>query len=78
MKRAADMLENILHRQYSTQITPTNTLGPPHLPPPGGPITGSFIPQTSAMTAMNDYVVGSGQFGTVIEKYEASDSGKSD
>ena len=70
------MLESVLNRQYSSQLTSTNPIPPPHLPAPGGPITGSFVPQTATMTAMNDYVVGPGQIGTIIEKYEINDSGE--
>jgi len=73
LKRAADFLETVLNRQYGTQpAMPTS-----HLPGPTAGATGSFVPQTAAMVAMNDYVSASTQFGvSVVEKYEASDSGK--
>ena len=77
MKRAADFLETVLTRQYSTQLAPTDAMATPHLPAPAPAAAGSFVPQTAAMVAMNDYVSASTQFGAgVVEKYEASDSGE--
>ena len=72
LKRAADFLETVLNRQYSSQPTMPTA----HLPGPAAGATGSFVPQT-AVVAMNDYVSASTQFGVgSIEKYEASDSGR--
>ena len=67
-------METVLNRQYGTQLAPTAAMTTPHLPAPAAP-PGSFVPQTAAMVAMNDYVA-STQFGGGVEKYEASDSGK--
>ncbi|XP_076825112.1 transcription factor COE3-like isoform X2 [Clavelina lepadiformis] len=79
LKRAADVMEAFIARQYNAhpQIAPPGGVAPPpsHLTsPPGG--TGSFVPHSAAMAAvaMNGYAT---QFGGISDRYDASDSGYS-